>query len=172
LSKQEKERMATSANADLERFAEELKRLYGELRATLAEIPPARLGAQPASGGWTPMEDLAHVAEMLGYWSGEIERFRLQPGASFGRVASNPERIQFIEAHAHDTPDQMAALLEGGYNTALALLGQLQPTDLETTGQHVKFGPQTVRQAIQEWLIDHLDEHVKQLKAIAADVAR
>jgi hypothetical protein len=172
LSKQEKERMATSPNADLERFTEELKRLYGELRATLAEIPPARLTTQPASGGWTPAEDLAHVAEMLGYWSGEIERFQRQPGASFGRVASNPERVRFIEEHAHDTPDQLGALLESSYGVALALLGQLQPTDLETTGQHVKFGPQSVRQAVQEWLIDHLDEHVQQLKAIAADVAR
>ena len=164
--------MATSANAELERFAEELNRLYAELRATLAAIPPARLGAQPTSGGWTPAEDLAHVAEMLSYWSDEIERFRLQPGASFGRVASNPERIRFIEAHAHDTPEQLAALLEGSYGAALALLRRAQPADLETTGQHVKFGPQTVRQAIQQWLIDHLDEHVQQLQAIAAKVAR
>jgi hypothetical protein len=162
--------MTTSQTSDLERFSEELNRLYGDLRATLAKISPARLTVQPASGGWTPMEDLAHVAEMLGYWSGEIGRFQRQPGAAFGRVASNPERIRFIEAHAHDTPDQMTALLESGYAAALALLRRLQPADLEITGQHVKFGPQTVRQAIQEWLIDHLDEHVRQLKAIAAEV--
>lgn len=164
--------MGTSLNDELEHFIDELNRLYGELRATLAEIPPALLAAQSASGGWTPTEDLAHVAEMLGYWSGEIERFQRQPGASFGRVASNPERIRFIEAHAHDTPEQIAALLESGYSAALALLRRLQPSDLETVGQHVKFGPQTIRQAVQEWLIDHLDEHVKQLQAIAADVTR
>ena len=159
--------MATSPSGDLERFIEELNRLYGALRATLAEIPPARLAVQPVSGGWTPLEDLAHVAEMLGYWSGEIDRFQRQPGASFGRVASNPDRIRFIEAHAHDSPDQMAALLESGYGAALALLRRLRPADLETTGQHVKFGPQTVHQAIQEWLIDHLAEHAEQLKVIA-----
>jgi hypothetical protein len=164
--------METSPGGDLEGFIEALNRLYGELRATLAEIPPARLAAQPASGGWTPTEDLAHVAEMLGYWSGEIERFQRQPGAAFGRVASNPERIRFIEMHAHDTPAQMAALLESSYGAALALLRRLQPSDLETVGQHVKFGPQTIRQAVQEWLIDHLDEHVKQLQAIVADVAQ
>jgi hypothetical protein len=164
--------MATGPGDELERFMEELNRLYGELRATLAEIPSARLAAQPASGGWTPMEDLAHVAEMLGYWSGEIERFRQQAGVSFGRVASNPERIRFIEAHAHDTQEQMAALLESGYGLALALLRRLQYSDLGTVGQHVKFGPQTIRHAVQEWLIDHLQEHVKQLQAIAADVAR
>lgn len=159
--------MATNPPDDLEHFINELARLYGDLRATLAEIPPARLALQPASGGWTPMEDLAHVAEMLGYWTGEIDRFRQQPGAAFGRVASNPERIRFIEAHAHDTPVQMAALLESGYTAALALLQRLQPADLETVGQHVKFGPQTIRQAIREWLIDHLAEHVDQLQAIA-----
>ncbi len=164
--------MATNPDDEVGRFLEELKRLYAELRATLAEIPSDRLTAQPASGGWTPMEDLAHVAEMLGYWSDEIARFQQQPGASFGRVASHPERIRFIETHAHDTPEQMAALLERGYDAALALLNRLQPADLETVGQHVKFGPQTVRHAVQEWLIDHLAEHVKQLQAIAADVAR
>jgi hypothetical protein len=159
--------MAISPKGDLDHFRDELTRLYGDLRATLVEIPPARLALQPASGGWTPLEDLAHVAEMLGYWSGEIDRFRQQPGASFGRVASNPERIRFIEEHAHDTPEQMAALLESGYGAALTLLYRLQPADLETIGQHVKFGPQTIRHALQEWLIDHLEEHVAQLGAIA-----
>lgn len=164
--------MTTSPTSDLERFTDELTRLYADLRATLAQIPPDRLMAQPAAGGWTPMEDLAHVAEMLGFWSGEIDRFQRQPGASFGRVASNPDRIRFIELHAHDSPEQMAALLESNYGVALALLRRLQPADLETIGQHMKFGPQTIRQAIQEWLVDHLAEHVAQLKAIAAEVAR
>ncbi len=163
--------MAASPNSDLARFTEELNRLYGELCATLAEIPSARLYVQPALGGWTPMEDLAHVAEMLNFWSEQIDRFQRQPGASFGRVASNPERIRYIAEHARATPEQVTALLDQGHATALALLQRLQPSDLETTGEHMKFGTQTVRQAIQEWLIDHLDEHVKQLKAIAADVA-
>jgi len=164
--------MAASPTSDLERLTEELNRLYGELRATLAEIPPARLYVQPASGGWTPMEDLAHVAEMLNFWSEQIERFQRQPGASFGRVASNPERIRYIEEHARATLEQVTALLDQGHATALALLQQLRLADLEITGQHVKFGPQTVRHAIQEWLIDHLAEHVQQLKDIAAEVAQ
>ncbi len=160
--------MAANLINEVERFTETLNRLYGELRATLEEVPPAVLYRQPATGGWTPMEDLTHVAEMLGYWSGEIERFVRQPGASFGRIASNPERIRFIEMHAHDTLDQITTLLDAGHATALALLRRLQPADLEITGAHVKFGSQTARQAIQEWLIDHLEEHVQQLKAIAA----
>lgn len=164
--------MAAEPHNDVQGFIETLSRLYGELRAALAEIPPAALYTQPASGGWTLMEDLAHVAEMLGYWSGEIDRFQRQPGASFGRIASNPERIHYIESHAHDSLEQIIVLLDQGQAAALALLQRLQPADLEITGQHVKFGEQTVRHAIQEWLIDHLDEHVKQLKEIAAGVAR
>ena len=164
--------MTAEPHNEVQDCIETLTRLYGELRAALAEIPPAALYTQPASGGWTLMEDLAHVAEMLGYWSGEIGRFQRQPGASFGRVASNPERIHYIESHAHDSPEQIAALLDQGQAAALALLQRLQPADLEITGQHVKFGEQTVRHAIQEWLIAHLDEHVKQLKEIAAGVAR
>ncbi len=164
--------MAAEPHNDVQDLIEALNRLYGELGAALAEIPPAALYIQPASGGWTLMEDLAHVAEMLGYWSGEIGRFQRQPGAPFGRVASNPERLHYIGSHAHDSPEQMVGLLDQGQAAALALLQGLQPADLEITGQHVKFGEQTVRQAIQEWLIAHLDEHVKQLKEIAAGVAR
>ena len=66
----------------------------------------------------------------------------------------------------------MIVLLDQGQAAALALLQGLRPADLEITGQHVKFGEQTVRRAIREWLIDHLSEHVKQLKEIAAGVAR
>lgn len=163
--------MADEPHNEVQDFSEALSRLYSELRAALAEIPPAALYIQPASGGWTLMEDLAHVAEMLGYWSGEIGRFQRQPGASFGRVASNPERMRYIESHAHDSPEQITVLLDQGYAAALALLRRLQPADLEISGQHVKFGEQTVRQALQEWLIDHLNEHVKQLKEIASGVA-
>jgi uncharacterized damage-inducible protein DinB len=166
------EAMAAEPHNEVQDFIEALSRLYGELRAALAEISPAVLYTQPASGGWTLMEDLAHVAEMLGYWSGEIDRFVRQPGASFGRVASNPERIRFIESHAHDPLEQITALLDQGQAAALALLRRLQPADLEISGQHVKFGEQTTRQAIQEWLIDHLSEHVQQLKEIASGVVR
>ncbi|HEX6779274.1 MAG TPA: DinB family protein [Ktedonobacterales bacterium] len=164
--------MAAEPHNEVQGFIEALSHLYGELRAALAEIPSTVFYTQPASGGWTLMEDLAHVAEMLGYWSGEIGRFQRQPGAAFGRVASNPERIRFIESHAHDSLEQITALLDQGQAAALALLRRLQPADLEISGQHVKFGEQTVRRAIQEWLIDHLNEHVQQLKEIASGVAR
>jgi uncharacterized damage-inducible protein DinB len=162
--------MSASQVTDLPAALEELQRRTGELRQALAEIPPAVFLQRPASGGWTLTEDLAHVAEMLGYWSGEIERIRLQPGTSFGRVASNPERIRFIEEHAQDTPEQLSALLQQGQAQAVALLERLQPADLEKVGQHVKFGSQTIGRALQEWLLDHLEEHLHQLQAILAEV--
>ena len=162
--------MAAEPHGELKQCIEVLNRLSRELRAALAKVPPAVLYTQPASGGWTPMEDLAHVAEMLGYWSGEIDRFQRQPGASFGRVATNPERLRFIETHAYDTLEQITTLLDQNQATALDLLRRLRPADLEITGQHVKFGAQTVRQALQQWLIEHLAEHVAQFKAVAASV--
>ncbi len=162
--------MSAEHVTDLQAALQELGRLSAELRQAIAGLPPAVFLQRPASGGWTLTEDLAHVAEMLAFWSGEIERIRQQPGTTFGRVASNPERIRFIEEHAQDTPEQLSALLKHGEAEAVALLGRLQPADLEKAGQHVKFGPQTIGRAIQEWLLDHLKEHVHQLQAILAEV--
>ncbi|HEY7126183.1 MAG TPA: DinB family protein [Ktedonobacterales bacterium] len=162
--------MSADHVTDLRAALDELHRLTKELRQTLEGIPPLLLLQPPASGGWTLTEDLVHVAEMLAFWSGEIERIRLQPGTTFGRIASNPERIRFIEEHAQDTPEQISALLEQGEAQAVALLERLQSADLEKVGQHMKFGPQTIGRAIQEWLLDHLEEHVHQLQAILAEV--
>ena len=162
--------MSADQVTDLQAALHELRRLSGELQQTLEGIPPAVFLQQPTSGGWTLTEDLAHVAEMLAYWSGEIERIRQQPGTSFGRIASNPERIRFIEKHAQDTPEQISTLLQQGQTKAVALLERLQPDDLKKVGQHMKFGPQTIGRALQEWLLDHLEEHVHQLQAILTEV--
>jgi uncharacterized damage-inducible protein DinB len=162
--------MSADQVTDLQAALEELRRLSGELRQTLANIPRGILWQPPVSGGWTLTEDLAHVAEMLAFWSDEIERIRREPGTRFGRIASNPERLRFIEEHAQDTPEQISALLEQGQAKAITMLERLQPADLEKIGQHVKFGPQTIGRAIQEWLLDHLEEHGHQLQAILAEV--
>ena len=47
---------------------------------------------------WGPMELLAHVAEMLPYWLGEVERILAGPAepVPFGRVGSDPVRIALI----------------------------------------------------------------------------
>ncbi len=162
--------MSADHVTDLHAALDELRRLTKELRQTFEDIPPALLLQLPASGGWTLTEDLVHVAEMLTFWSGEIERIRLQPGTTFGRVASNPERIRFIAEHAQDTPEQIGELLDQGETKASALLERLQPADLEKVGQHMKFGSQTIGRAIQEWLLDHLKEHIHQLQAILTEV--
>lgn len=162
--------MSADHVTDLHAALDELHLLAKELRQTLGGISPAVLLQKPASGGWTLTEDLVHVAEMLTFWSGEIERIRLQPGTTFGRVASNPERIRFIAEHAQDTPEQIGELLDQGETKASALLERLQPADLEKVGQHMKFGSQTIGRAIQEWLLDHLKEHIHQLQAILTEV--
>src|SRR3954471_17337334 len=55
-----------------------------------------RFGAEPEAS-WGPREVLAHTAEMLPYWLGELERVVASDGAAFGRTGTDPLRLGTIE---------------------------------------------------------------------------
>ena len=65
----------------------------------------ASIGVEPEAH-WGPPEVLAHLAEMLPFWLGEIERVLAgspEP-VPFGRVASNEIRVAVIERGARPAP--------------------------------------------------------------------
>jgi hypothetical protein len=48
-----------------------------------------RFGTEPEAS-WGPREVLTHVAEMLPYWRGEIDRLLVEDDPPFGRIADDP----------------------------------------------------------------------------------
>lgn len=126
-------------------------------------------GTEPESD-WGPKELLAHTAEMLNYWPGEIDRI-LRSGPDplpFGRVSTDPGRLERI---GRDRELPTAALFER-IATETADLGariaSLSAADAARLGIHPRIGEMTVGAIVDRFLVTHLEEHVEQLRGILA----
>ena len=64
---------------------------------------------------WGPGEVLSHLAEMVPYWLGEIERVLAgdpEP-VPFGRIATNPVRIALVERDRSVPPRELYDRIDG-----------------------------------------------------------
>jgi hypothetical protein len=126
-------------------------------------------GTEPESA-WGPKEVLAHVAEMLGFWHGEIDRIVAAPAGPipFGRVASDATRIARI-GNDRTLPagvlfERIAAGIDGVDNR----LRQLEGDVAQRAGTHERFGEMTIPAIVERFLVGHLEEHAAQLDALLA----
>ncbi|MDQ2965592.1 MAG: DinB family protein [Chloroflexota bacterium] len=125
----------------------------------------ARFGTEPEAS-WGPRETLAHVAEMLPFWLGEIERIVAGPTGEpvpFGRVASNELRTGVIERDRSLPLRELFARLEADAGRLARRLGELSPAETERTGVHPTLGVMTVRQAAERFVVGHLEDHAAQV---------
>jgi hypothetical protein len=126
-------------------------------------------GVEPESD-WGPKEVLAHVAEMIPFWLGQIERVtadRDEP-VPFGRVTSDPVRIQRIGRDRTMPAAELFERIDGAAALAAARLATLSPRESGRRGTHPRFGEMTVDAIAGRFVIGHLEEHVEQLTEILA----
>ena len=133
----------------------------------------SQFGTEPEAS-WGPRETLAHVAEMLPFWLGEIERILAGPGepVPFGRVASNELRIGVIERDRSLPLRELFGRLEADAGRLTRRLGELSPEETERAGLHPTRGVLTVRQAAELFVAGHLEEHVSQIAAVLDERGR
>lgn len=163
----------------------EATRSFLELRPAVEAGRPWPLGrVEPGApeDGWGPPEILAHVAEMLPYWLGEVERVlegsvagtpgtvSIATGAptAFGRMETDPLRILRVEqdrslpvGELFDRIAQDAAR----WDARLATFGEAQ---LRTIGRHPRRGDMTVDQMLEAFVVGHLEGHIVQLRDATA----
>lgn len=131
----------------------------------------AAYGTEPEAD-WGPREVLAHINEMLGYWTAELERVVAGDGqapVTFGRTASDANRLARIE---HDREQSVSGLLDeidAGFRAASSFARRLNPPELARVGVHPTRGELTVGASLDRFLTTHLEEHVTQLRSILAD---
>jgi hypothetical protein len=148
-----------------------------ELRPELERGEPwplsAAYGTEPEAD-WGPREVLAHVGEMLGYWTSELERVVRGDGSTavpFGRTATDPDRLARIEADRQRPVGELLDEIGAGMDEAVAFARRLGPDELRRLGAHPTRGDLTVAASLDRFLTTHLEEHVTQLRSILADVA-
>jgi hypothetical protein len=115
---------------------------------------------------WGAPEVLAHVAEMLQYWLGEIER--VVAGSTeplpFGRVSTDPLRTLTIERDRTLPTGELISRIQASVGRYAARLPELSPADWQRPGIHPRLGEMTVEAMLQRFVVTHLDEHAVQLR--------
>src|SRR6266487_4516904 len=140
------------------------------IRGTVPEMPDdARTSADPETGEqWDRGQVLAHVAEILPYWSEQVELVvEWGGGVSFGRVKSDPERIAAIERDRGVDTAELLRRVDQGLQRVLELLDRLDMDALERTGTHERLGEMTAAAIIDRFVVEHLEEHAEQLEETA-----
>jgi uncharacterized damage-inducible protein DinB len=158
--------------------------LIGALQAAVARVladadrlRPEETYRRPGADAWSAAEILAHLVEMLTYWAEQAQAIaaRSQDGEPFGRTQDDPLRIAAVREHARDDPRELAAGVRASLDRATALLRSIPDPGWQRTGHHARRGEITVRQIVQQFLIEHTEEHAQQLTAALAtphDVGR
>jgi len=158
----------TTMNPKIEAIRQDIQSSYYELNRLIAgpllQLEPEKLYQPPAPDEWTLMENIAHIIEFMPYWADEIAKLVAQPGQSFGRTAQDEGRIQAIAEHSTYTLAQAAAVLPDSYTHLDRVMSTLQDDDLQLTGQHSKFGEKRLEWFIEEFVTQHLTNHLRQMK--------
>jgi hypothetical protein len=123
----------------------------------------------PRQGEWSAGDVLAHVPEFLRYWVGEVERLKKQPGTAFGRSKQDPARVAWVADRGTLPLPALIEDLDSAVDDAVALVASLTDADLQQTGVHFHRGPMTVLDVVVTFLVEHLEEHRLQLRAVGED---
>jgi hypothetical protein len=158
----------------LEAAATELERLRGRIEAgepwPLTEV----YGPGPESS-WGPREVLAHMAEMLPYWMGEIERILDGGGGEpvpFGRTEADPIRVEIIGRDRTMPARELLSRVDSEARRVANRLRQLSDAEAAREGAHTARGPLTVAEIVERFQIGHLEGHVTQLRDTLAAAGR
>lgn len=127
-------------------------------------------GAEPEAR-WGPPELLAHVAEMMRYWLGEIDRVleRARSGdeaVPFGRVETDNLRIAIIERDRRLPTREHYSRITTEAERIAARLAQLSREDAGRRGTHPRYGETDVAAIADHHIVDHLERHTDQLREI------
>ena len=122
-------------------IADRLLEVHGRFEAQRSGVEagapwPAspNFGHEPESS-WNPPELLAHVAEMLTYWMGQIERILegYPEPVPFGRVATDEERIAAIGRERARPVGELFDQVASGAQAAAGRLRELASADRNMT---------------------------------------
>jgi hypothetical protein len=141
-----------------------------EALATLAPAPHGLTEPDKPSGEqWEWGQVWAHLGEFVSYWMGEIKKIIESDGEQpvpFGRVKTNPVRVEAIEADRHRPPRELMERLASQLRGLRVLLTGLTPEDWQKQGVHETLGVMNVQGIVDMFLAQHLEDHAEQLNRL------
>lgn len=151
----------------LERGADAMVDLGGALAAGEPWPVSAVVGPGPESS-WGPREVLAHVAEMLPFWLGEIELILDAGGGgeppAFGRLEDDPMRVEIITRDRRYPARELLGRVDVEARRVARRFRALADDDAAALGRHVTRGDLSVADIAERLIVSHLEGHVSQLR--------
>jgi hypothetical protein len=151
----------------LDRAVEAMIEMGPDLAAGEPWAMAEQVGPGPESS-WGPREVLAHVAEMLPFWMGEIELILDAGGRgerqSFGRLEDDPIRVQVIARDRAFPVRELLGRVEAESKRVAHRLRALDDGAASIVGQHVTRGDLSVREIAERLIVGHAEGHVTQLR--------
>ncbi|MBI5292917.1 MAG: DinB family protein [Chloroflexi bacterium] len=138
----------------------------------LSRADHSLLYQRPADGSWTLAQVLVHVTEARRFFAAGTREVLATPGIQMGRTVDHPGRLQNIIEHAGDPPDAIRSRLITSHQDLLDTLQGMTTDDLQVMGGHVKHGPQSLREFIEHFVVEHDQAHVQQASALLAGATR
>ena len=147
--------------------------------AAITELGPAVAKGEPwpltATYGpgpeseWGPREVLAHVAEMVPYWLGEIERIVDAGGTEapgFGRLEDDPTRVAIIGRDRTFPGRELLGRIDVEGRRAAARFRELDGAAAGFLGRHVTRGDLSIADIAERLVVGHIEGHVTQLREL------
>ena len=162
----------STVTIELDRIAD-ARAAYAVLQRRVVDGEPWPLADDFGTGpeaSWGPREVLAHVAEMLPFWLGEMERVVAgAPGpTAFGRIADDALRLGIIERDRSLPVAVLFGRIEIGLRDWAARIAMLTEEERNAIGLHPKLGDVTAATFLETFVLGHAEGHVAQLEAILA----
>ena len=155
--------------------AEFLQRLEGveeRLRRLSSATPPAGALTEPdPSDGeqWEWGQVWAHTAEFPAYWTGQIRDALTDPSPEpphFGRIKTDPHRIGAIDRDRDEPVGHLMERLENDLQDLAALIAAMTPEEWSREVRHQTRGIIAMPEAVESFLVGHLEEHAEQLEGL------
>ena len=155
----------------LEKAAESMVELGPRLASGEPWALAGVVGPGPESS-WGPREVLAHCAEMLPFWLGEIELILDAGGdsepAAFGRLEDDPARVMIIIRDREFPARELLSRVESEARRVARRYRAFNDEDAAQLGRHVTRGDLSVRDIAERLMVGHLEGHVTQLRESVA----
>jgi len=155
-------------------YAERLRRAEHRLVEHAERSLPAGL-TDPDPGKeerWEAGQVWAHLAEFPAYWLAQVRNVLTahDGGAAepiaFGRTKADAERIAAIERERHTDPAELLRRVRRDLADVSATIGNLPADAWTVRGGHPTKGEMTVDRIVEEFVVDHLEEHADQLDGL------
>ena len=128
--------------------------------------------ADPKTGEqWDGGQVWAHLAEFVPYWIEQARVVMAGGGAEpvpFGRVKTDPGRIASIAERRLEPTGVLAAKTAADIRRLGQFLREIDrdPANWEKLGVHSTLGVMSVGHLVDEFLVGHLEEHLRQLREL------